>query len=246
MEERYNVPLIKIRSNSSIIDRENKHALVLWFRGYDAHSQGETAGAWVDPNASTQTTGGSGPITPPCSINSYEAYISAPEGVVSDSSTPSLHIRPADAAHGLPQMIGGYFARTQKIPSAIYGDGALSGKTVTVLTVEQTTALDPLPVGCEGSGSGFVFTKVVYQIEKYLCEDASVDSRRTFGESNSQGELTPDPNAPATELNFGSWNYKGGLFVGQVYPQYDRSGAAKVQLYPNLPANVAYRRREVQ
>jgi hypothetical protein len=65
-----------------------------------------------------------------------------------------------------------------------------------------------------------------------MCEDASIDTRKTYGQANTEGELPADPNAPLRNMNFGPWFYKGGLFIGAVADgANDASGTARIQLY---------------
>jgi hypothetical protein len=69
-------------------------------------------------------------------------------------------------------------------------------------------------------------------LAKLSCDDASVDSRRGFGQPNLAGEFPGDPNAPARPIKFGAWNYRGGLFLGNMPAATgDQSGTARIQLY---------------
>lgn len=71
-----------------------------------------------------------------------------------------------------------------------------------------------------------------YTLQKLSALDASIDTRKTYGQPNKDGELPADPNAPRREVNFGGWKYKGGLFVGNM-PEggKDVSGLARSQLW---------------
>lgn len=68
---------------------------------------------------------------------------------------------------------------------------------------------------------------------KVEADDASVDTRRSFGQPNLEGALPGDPNTGLNYVQFGAWNYKGGLFLGNMpyRSTHDQSGAARVQLY---------------
>jgi len=74
------------------------------------------------------------------------------------------------------------------------------------------------------------------RVEKVLvklgCEDASIDTRKTYGQPNKGGELPADANAPLREVNFGPWDYKGGIFIGNIpSTASDASGTSRLQLY---------------
>lgn len=77
------------------------------------------------------------------------------------------------------------------------------------------------------------FQEVEYTITKEECSDASVTTRRGYGDpAIYSGDLPPDPNVGLRNFAFGAWTYKGGLFVGHMdrAETSDRSGAARVQL----------------
>lgn len=71
----------------------------------------------------------------------------------------------------------------------------------------------------------------------YNCDDASIDTRRGYGQPNREGQMPADPNAALRNIRFGSWTFSGGLFAGNMAAgSNDRSGAARIQLWP--PSNV--------
>lgn len=79
------------------------------------------------------------------------------------------------------------------------------------------------------------YLKYRLTITRRSCDDAAVDSRRTFGQPNAEGIIQPTENDPYSTLNFGSWKYNGGLYVGVMQPRSvttDRSGVARIQLWP--------------
>lgn len=62
----------------------------------------------------------------------------------------------------------------------------------------------------------------------------ALDSRRTYGQPNLDGELPGDPNAELRNVNFSNWEYKGGLFVGNMpAATNDLSGTARLQIWPS-------------
>lgn len=72
-----------------------------------------------------------------------------------------------------------------------------------------------------------------YPVIKKLATDGSVDSRRSFSRISSSGNLEADPNADYSNINFGAWAYKGGLFAGRMIMSQtgDYSGFGRTQLY---------------
>lgn len=76
--------------------------------------------------------------------------------------------------------------------------------------------------------------KVSYQFLKNMCQDAAIDSRKSFLRVKSDSTVQVDPNAGYDNLNFGGYTYNGGLFVGfmDLGATGDYSGVARVQLYP--------------
>jgi len=87
--------------------------------------------------------------------------------------------------------------------------------------------------------------KFPYQVRKDLALSQSVVSRRTYGQPNPLGDIPVgdkypgvDPNAPARNINFKDWFFRGGLFVGQMNPESnDLSGASRIQIYPMVGPN---------
>lgn len=60
----------------------------------------------------------------------------------------------------------------------------------------------------------------------------SLDSRKTYGQPNLDGETPADPNAELRNPSFLNWQYRGGLFVGNAGPNSrDKSGTARLQGY---------------
>lgn len=73
--------------------------------------------------------------------------------------------------------------------------------------------------------------RVEYLLAKLACTDASVTTRRTYGQPNREGELPADPNAPLRSVNYGPWDFKGGIFVGNMGSGKDMSGTSRTDLF---------------
>lgn len=73
--------------------------------------------------------------------------------------------------------------------------------------------------------------------------DASVTTRKGYGQPNRDGQFPGDPNADLRNLNFGDWIFRGGMFVGNMpNGTGDRSGQARAQLFaPTVPSLAAPR-----
>lgn len=73
--------------------------------------------------------------------------------------------------------------------------------------------------------------------------DASVTTRKGYGQPNRDGQFPGDPNADFRNLNFGDWIFRGGMFVGNMpNGAGDRSGQARAQLFaPTVPSATAPR-----
>ncbi len=85
----------------------------------------------------------------------------------------------------------------------------------------------------------YFYEKFPYQIRKDLAGAQSIDSRQTYGQPDLPDRFPAvDPNAPARNITFKDWTYRGGLFVGQMNPDSnDLSGAARIQIYPSVGPN---------
>ena len=78
---------------------------------------------------------------------------------------------------------------------------------------------------------------------KLLCTEAAIDTRKAFGQPNTEGVLPGNPNAEATAVQFGAWYWRGGLFAGNaLWTSGDQSGLARTQLYNDLPVNAPFAR----
>lgn len=68
--------------------------------------------------------------------------------------------------------------------------------------------------------------------------DASVSSRKGYGQPNRDGQFPGDPNADFRNLNFGDWVFRGGMFVGNMPSgSNDRSGVARAQFFTSTVMN---------
>lgn len=92
-------------------------------------------------------------------------------------------------------------------------------------------------------GGGYLFEECRYRARKFLCDDASIDSRRDYNQAtagNAPFDLSvnpeADPNMAPRNLNFGEYTYRGGLFAGHMdfLATNDRSGTARIQLRPRI------------
>ncbi len=75
-------------------------------------------------------------------------------------------------------------------------------------------------------------------VAAYPVSGASIDTRRSYGNPNAAGSVVPDANWTLQSLNFSTWTFNGGLFVGNMpYTSPgdgrspDRSGTARMQFY---------------
>lgn len=121
-----------------------------------------------------------------------------------------------------------------EIPVALASTGAILGTTFRVVIVRRGTS-----VGQNGSSTpDYQCRAVDYQIRKLPVAAASLDTRKTYGQPNREGELPGDANAPPAEISFANWVYRGGLFVGNApWTSNDQSGLARIQLWAGGDAN---------
>jgi hypothetical protein len=74
-----------------------------------------------------------------------------------------------------------------------------------------------------------------YSVNKQLLLDASIDSRKAFGQPNDQ-TWPVSPNQELRNLNFGAWTFRGGLFAGHMpLATGDFSGTGRIQLWVENP-----------
>lgn len=76
-----------------------------------------------------------------------------------------------------------------------------------------------------------------YNIVRLNADAVSVGSRLSYGQPNLEGALPGDANADLRNPSFLNWDYKGGLFIGNVpLSSGDLSGRSRIQAYiPNIP-----------
>lgn len=89
-----------------------------------------------------------------------------------------------------------------------------------------------------GNGSSFSYLRLDFILDKLMCDSmgASIDTRKAHGQPNREGALPGDANAPAREVNFANWFWKGGLFAGNMPSNSgDQSGTARIQLRTTSP-----------
>jgi len=168
--------------------------------------------------------------TPPSNVSSYvcnqSVYVeqgtevSVPSGTSMGTSTPTAGV----TAYGGLVSSGNKFIIQTSDTSTIPSDRHLAYWVKTDVTIHYN---DGTPTYNNTS-----WGRSEYVLAKLTCYDASVDTRRTYGQPNKAGEQPGDPNAPLRSVNFGSWDFKGGVFLGNM-PTLgaDHSGTARTQLY---------------
>lgn len=78
-----------------------------------------------------------------------------------------------------------------------------------------------------------------FGVTKNAMSDASIDTRKLYGQANRAGQVIADPNTEPRNNNFGDWVFKGGLFVGNVSSTgKDRSGLARAQFWTGLDTSL--------
>jgi len=70
------------------------------------------------------------------------------------------------------------------------------------------------------------------KVHKRICDAASVDSRMGFMDPHADGTSEPTGNEYLRNLNFGSYLYRGGLFLGKMSWTSDQSGIGRIMLWP--------------
>lgn len=83
------------------------------------------------------------------------------------------------------------------------------------------------------------YTETTYNFTKRtISSDASISTRKGYGQPNREGQVKADPNSDLRNFNFNTWDHKGGLYVGNVPSSTgDRSGAARLQLWTGIQSN---------
>ena len=179
---------------------------------------------------------------------SYEFYILSPgeSGITMDPA-----VVPQGPSGALVTALGKPITDTDEIPCHLAGVGPLAGDEVRVLiktTKTKYTLLGYQDMFSQPESYYYPYVKTYYlwkrttsyhyalmtfDIQKLLCEDTSIDSRRIHGVPNAEGQLPGvDPNAASRNLNFNPWFFKGGLFIGKMgLSDGDQSGTARIQLY---------------
>lgn len=141
---------------------------------------------------------------------------------------------------GIPDLAAGLriqFYPGEEVTVHLASEAALSAGSIRV-AIEHYTLIhyfdNPFtPQNEEYWDASSDFKGLEYDIEKYLCQDSSIDTRKAFGQPNREGELPDDPNALPAALNFSASVWKGGSFVGNMpWQTRDQSGLARAQIYP--------------
>jgi hypothetical protein len=156
-------------------------------------------------------------------------------GVASSSSpTPAYNAAvPISSTTTAPGITHSLVHETETVKVSLGSSGVLPGGTLTIIISDY---LSTRKLNADGVTYTYTnttaYSRIDVDVAKLLCNDASIDSRKAFGQPNLEGELPGDPNAEARSVNFGPWFYKGGLFVGNMpFASGDQSGTARTQLY---------------
>lgn len=146
---------------------------------------------------------------------------------------------------GPPTFGGSYSTDTDPHAATVYGGNATAGydfdlqtsDTGTIpggrhlkywLRISETITYDNAP-----PSSSVSWTEHEFILQKVSCYDASVTTRRTYGQPNKGGELPTDANAPLRFVKYGAWDYHGGVFLGNMPDSVaDKSGTARIELFP--------------
>ncbi|MBX7135766.1 MAG: hypothetical protein K1X67_24120 [Fimbriimonadaceae bacterium] len=162
----------------------------------------------------------------------YEVYVGTQSHGL-DEFHDAIHSVAIPAHSTLGTSGGGFYMKaaligtpTERTPFIFHINNPLSA-VETSLTVPVFFAVK------NTSTNVWAYAKQNYSIVRLNCNDAAIDTRLTFGDPNVAGEVVPDPNASAGYVKFGPWQYKGGLFVGNMpwLASQDRSGKSRIQFY---------------
>lgn len=141
--------------------------------------------------------------------------------------------RPTSAGDPEPMMAYGPFL-DGKVPVHVpaLGGYELLGREFFVIQVTQQVQWVS-----NGQGGWVQETTKSYlrwdlNLDKLMCSEmgVSIDTRKAYGQPNTDGQLFADANAELREINFSNWIYRGGLFAGRMPDTHrDRSGTARMQ-----------------
>lgn len=106
-----------------------------------------------------------------------------------------------------------------KIESMVQGDLiAMVKLNQTLIVVCWTVISGTTTVSNEVKNyDALIVTLYKYKVTELGLKISSIDSRKLYGQSNTDGEITFDPNTDPIHQNFLSWYYRGGLFAGNAF-----------------------------
>lgn len=129
-------------------------------------------------------------------------------------------------------MLGAYIGDEVDFVVQTSDSGAVpSGRTLKwYKSTRTTTYYDNQPPVTSYSFAG----PYEYELVKLSVDDASLTTRKIYGQPNRDGQLPADPNSPLRHPNYNPWDYKGGIFVGNM-PGGDKdgSGTARTAFFVN-------------
>lgn len=215
--EQQSVPIAYKRSGSSVVSATNQHAILLRVvlpsvippgAPYELLGVTHDVSMFGDGALVSRSDNGSAPV--------YEAAIPK-TGTTSPTTEAGMTFQDVTAPGHV--LVG------------LTSPGALSGGSLR-LTFRKKIYVRKMVSGVWQYETWHSGTYADLDVAKLVCADAAIDTRRGHGQPNLAGELPGDPNAPARPINFGAWNYRGGLFVGNMpVLTGDQSGLARTQLY---------------
>lgn len=240
-----NIDLVKLNkveehksvdSYASSSSHSNKHVLQLWFK-YNTGSGGGSGGSGGGENGNSGTCGGNG------------------SGATNSSNQLYIGI---DAEYGEVGLVKNVSSRLPTLANVMWGDCTTRSTVYIALNpgeevpvhVLNTTSVQRLPkiviwedrawdtTEMDGNGNPTTVHHTShtgkwfeYDILKLTGGDSSIDTRKAFGQPNLDGALPGDANADAANVRFGPWNFKGGLFAGNMpWQTADQSGTSRFQL----------------
>lgn len=229
------------------------------FKSKSTYLSGSTWGSWPTRhvarfNMQTATVSSTGTIQDSANVTQtltllsagYVVAIANPNGIgmVTGSSSTNYHsgnvVVTGKDSSGAPIFAAGVsvdVAPGTVVPLDLPATGTISSATAnSSLTLVETWKYHDTNHG------DVTFTDTTYWVRtlsyaKDMCGDASIDTRKAYSNPDQSGHYPGDANGSLRPINFGSWIYSGGLFVGNIaYLNNDQSGTARIQLWDSTSA----------